>query len=438
MIKLNKVIIISPDIIDHKMAGPGIRYWNIANELSNYHSVVLFTPNNCGLTSSFTIKTINKKSIISECQDASCIILQGTSLWINSYIKKLNIPIVVDLYDPFLLENLELNYYDPNASQLHKSSLTVLLDQLLWGDFFICASEKQKDYWLGMLTAINRLNPYEYAIDKTLKHLITVVPFGLPASTPTSSTAVLKGVYPGINYRDKIILWGGGIWNWLDPLTAINSINILTKERNDIKLFFMGIKHPNPDINHMQMVDDAINLSYSLGLTEKNVYFNEWVNYEDRHNYLLDSDVGLSLHFNHMETRFSFRTRLLDYFWCRLPVITTSGDVMSDIVKKYGLGRVVPAEDPVELSKAIKSLLNEKHKFNFDDAIENLTWEKAVAPLLTYCESPYLSRGKAYRLNIEGLNTNKLYYYLIKSIALIKKGESKFLFQKIKNKLLKL
>ena len=39
--------------------------------------------------------------------------------------------------------------------------------------------------------------------------------------------------------------------------------------------------------------------------------------YDERADYLLDADVGVSTHFPHIETEFSFRTRILDYLWAR-------------------------------------------------------------------------------------------------------------------------
>ncbi len=57
-------------------------------------------------------------------------------------------------------------------------------------------------------------------------------------------------------------------------------------------------------------------LADELGLTGRHVFFNEeWVPYDERQNYLLDADVAVTTHFHHVETEFSFRTRVLDYLW---------------------------------------------------------------------------------------------------------------------------
>ena len=55
----------------------------------------------------------------------------------------------------------------------------------------------------------------------------------------------MKGVLPGIGPSDRLLLWGGGIWNWFDPLTVIRAVGRLAEGRSDVKLLFLGLKHPS-------------------------------------------------------------------------------------------------------------------------------------------------------------------------------------------------
>src|SRR5205823_2146593 len=108
--------------------------------------------------------------------------------------------VIVDIYDPFHLEQLEQarDHGQRARGQIVNDATRVLNEQLLRGDFFLCASEKQRDFWLGQLSALGRLNPQTYDEDETMDSLITVVPFGLPESPPVHDRAVIKGVVPGI------------------------------------------------------------------------------------------------------------------------------------------------------------------------------------------------------------------------------------------------
>ena len=253
---------------------------------------------------------------------------------------------IFDLYDPILFE--ALGFYggqqtsETSARQLSQAAVLKQILALQTGSAFICASERQRDLWLGVLGALGRIDLDRFRSDPSLDKLVGVVPFGLEADEPQATERVLKGVVPGIAESDKVLLWGGGIWNWLDPLTPIKAVAELSRRRPDVKLFFLGVQHPNPRVPAMVMTNRAVELAESLGVRDTHVFFNfGWTPYAERVGFLLEADLGISAHFDSVETRFAFRTRLLDYFWARLPIVATGGDVLGDLVEQQGLGRTV-------------------------------------------------------------------------------------------------
>jgi len=404
---LKRVLLISNDVIGERMAGPGIRFWEFAKALSKAHKVTLAVPNRNPPTgySGFDICTYGYKGreLQELARSADAIVFQGFVLHFHPFLRELDVPLVVDIYDPFVLENIQ--FYSHNRSihervMLHGSDLGVLNDQLKAGDFFICASEKQRDFWIGTLLALGRVNPHTYDNDQTLQKLIGVVPFGIPSEPPQHTKQVLKGVHKTIRKADRVILWGGGIWDWFDPCTLIRAMARIVDQRDDVKLFFMGVKHPNPLLPEMRGPTEAIQLSKELGLYDKFIFFNEWVPYEERQNYLLEADVGVSLHLDHVETRFSFRTRLLDYIWAGLPIVTTRGDCMSELVEQYDLGKVVDCEDVEQVARALLELLDtpdlrESYRPNFEKTRGQLTWERVVQPLINFCANPHFAPDRA-------------------------------------------
>ena len=233
-----------------------------------------------------------------------------------------------DIYDPFHLEQLE--QARDLGEKLRKDTVLgasyVLNQQLTRGDFFLCASDKQRDFWLGQLAAVGRINPANYdASPRPLQAHPARALRRVRRSAAADSARRSKGVVPGIGADDEIILWGGGIYNWFDPLTLIRAVDKLRVRRPNVRLFFLGVQHPNPNVPEMRMVVEARALAAELGLVDRHVFFNEqWVAYDDRQNYLLDADIGVSTHFHHVETEFSFRTRILDYLWAGLPFVTTA------------------------------------------------------------------------------------------------------------------
>lgn len=428
--KKSRVLIISNDTIGERMAGPAIRCWEFANVLSREHDVILAAPNEAELNpDNFVVRQYNRRVLKELVKWCDVFVCQGFVLHHFPFLKNAGKPIVVDIYDPFTLEMLELFKYKDfqEREALNEANLKVLNDQLMVGDFFICASEKQRDYWIGMLCSLNRINPRTYDRDKTLRKFIDVVPFGLPSVKPYHTRAVLKGVHPNIGVDDRLILWGGGIYNWFDPITLIKAMGEIVRERRDVKLYFMGLKHPNPDVPEMKMCLDAIELSEELGLKDEFVFFNyDWVPYEERKNYLLEADIGISTHLEHVETSYSFRTRILDYLWAGLPMISTKGDSMSDLIEKYELGRTVEPEGVEELKEAILELVEDKGlcqriKENIERVVPQFTWEKVATPLIEFCRNPILAPDKKTEGGPlksregavqDGLPRRSLWYYL--------------------------
>jgi hypothetical protein len=393
-----KIAIVTGEPLSAKMAGPAIRAWEIASALSVEHDVQLVTLGACSITDPrFRTASVSGRDLRKVEQWCDVLIFQGLVMAANSWLADSEKVLVADVYDPFHLEQLEQakDQGEQNRRQVVRDCVQALNDQLERGDFLLCASSKQRDFWLGQMSAVGRINPENYDYDESLDSLIAVVPFGVADTPPRRTRPAIKGVVPGIRETDKVVLWGGGIYNWFDPLTLIRAIGRLRDERDDVKLFFLGLKHPNPDVPQMRMAVQARDLADSLGLTGTHVFFNEeWVAYDDRQNYLLDADIGVSTHLQHVETQFSFRTRILDYLWAGLPIVATTGDTFGDeIVPQNGLGLTVPPEDVDALTDALRRLLDDQALYaNCRDAIADYapgaTWSAVLRPLVDFCRSP--------------------------------------------------
>ena len=399
-----KILIISSEILSREMAGPAIRVWNFAQVLAQHMDVTLAAPNRAELPEQdFKLVHFSDNGQLREIIKENDIILCGGMTFARyQSIKDSGKYLIIDIYDPYNLATLAEYENEPIKKQLEtfKSVHNIFNEQFYYGDFFICASERQRDFWLGMLAALNRVNPYSYKQDPTLRKMIDVVPFGLPGSRPVHTKNVLKGVIKGINREDKVIIWGGGIYNWFDPMTLVKAMDLVKDKRDDIKLFFMGVRHPNPEVRGLDAAGKTIELAKKLGLYEKNIFFNQgWVDYGERQNYLLESDIGIITHPMHIETRFSFRTRILDYLWTGLPVISTRGDSLSDLVEKNGLGLTVEEGDEKDLAHAIIRMAGDREFHsacvkNINIISSDFSWDKVCQPIISFCRDPVSSAQK--------------------------------------------
>ena len=400
-----RVLVITGDPVGIRMAGPAIRAWNIARILAKENDVRLVSTSTAiSLDDSFethVVPTRRPKAMEAHEAWADVIIMQGHALQYFPSLETTEKVLVVDVYDPLHLEQLEQGRDKPLKrwnDQVNEST-EALNHQLALGDFFLCASERQRHFWLGQLAALGRVNAYTYSRDSELDSLIALAPFGTPSEPAEASALAIKGVVPGIGENDKVIIWGGGIYNWFDPETLIRAVGRVAKNHKNVRLFFMGVKHPSPHVPEMAAVSRARALTAKLGLGE-HVFFNEsWVPYEERQNYLMDADLGVSTHFQHVETTFSFRTRILDYLWAGLPIVSTEGDSFGDLVARENLGAAIPERDEEALALELERLL-------FDDAAgataranvrrvrEEFTWERVLEPLVEFCRNPIRAADK--------------------------------------------
>ncbi|MCU1594899.1 MAG: glycosyl transferase family 2 [Frankiales bacterium] len=378
------------------MAGPAIRAWQFAAALCAEHDVELVTTAACSLDSDgrFAVRHLDDPAELLARTDVW--VVQGSVLLDHPAIARSDATVVVDLYDPYHLENLEnsrgLSHRD-RLAKVHNAT-AVLNSAIRRGDFFLAASGKQRDFWLGALASLGRVNPLTYDADGSLSSLIDLVPFGVDDVPPQHTRAAIRGVIPGIGADDVLLLWGGGIYNWFDPLTLIRAVQKVRETRDDVRLLFLGGKHPNPAVPAMQMAAASRALADELGLTGTHVFFNEgWVPYDERGSFLLEADIGVSTHLDHIETAFSFRTRVLDYLWAGLPVVATDGDVFADVIASRGIGATVPPGDVDALAEALLSLVEDDARreacASASRALaEEYRWDRALAPLLAFCRDP--------------------------------------------------
>jgi glycosyltransferase involved in cell wall biosynthesis len=395
-----KALVVSNDHVGTVMAGPGIRSYRFAAELARDFDVTLVVPFETDLVDE-RLEIVRENpwdpTLMSRrVRGYDLVVAQRLPVPTMRALAKTETRTIYDLYAPLTLEQLALDAREQATSyrgvmaRLNNLTQEVALET---GDAFVCASEKQRDFWLGSLMSLRRVDHQLYEDDPTLRSLIDVVPFGLDPEPPVPGPA-LKGVVPGIGADDKVLLWPGGIWNWFDPLTVIQAVYELSQERDDLRLYFLGLRHPNPEVPEMAMATDAVALADELGLRDRVVFFNfGWVPLAERGRYLLDADLGVSAHFDSVETEFAFRTRLLDCLWAALPVVTTAGDSLGDLLVSSGAARSVGFGDVAGWVRTLGELLDDDDARSRAQAAAaalrpTFEWPVALAPLRRLAEQP--------------------------------------------------
>jgi glycosyltransferase involved in cell wall biosynthesis len=387
------LLIVSNDVVNVKMAGPGIRYLELARVLSADLDITLAIPSETKLEVP-GLRMVHywedrPGSLQVLVENSDLVLISGYMVEKFSFLETTRARLIVDFYDPFVLENLHYYLHEPVETQERLNEHAVAITNRLAkiGDFFICGNERQYDYWMGVLTANGRMNPRNFIHDASMRSLLDVVGIGLPNHEPRPHP-LLRGIHPQIPAEARIVLWGGGIWNWLDPLTLIKAWPQVIARHPEARLVFLGTRHPNPLVPRHEMAEKAEILAVEVGEKDCSILFFEWLSYEDRESLLCEADVGVTLHPIHVETRYSMRTRVLDYLWARLPILITDGDITSEWVRQYGLGKVVPPFDVEAVADSLNAILD-CPKTNWAPAFEPLQdmlrWSQVVKPLLAYC-----------------------------------------------------
>jgi glycosyltransferase involved in cell wall biosynthesis len=399
-----RVLLISAEPLAARMPGPAIRTYELGRVLREHADVVLACPRGDEPSGELDLPVVtfhraDARPLADELARATVVVAQPPWPHVAAAIRRSGARFVADLYDPEPFELLETLEGRWRAVRRVVGDLTLdrIVAALHDADYVMCASEKQRDLWLGTMLAQRLLSPERYDADPSLRSIVDVVGFGVPAQ-PARRTG--SGPRRG---DEELVLWNGGIWNWLDAPTAIRAVAELAPRRPRLRLVFMGgVARGQAD----RATAQARELAEQLGLLGSVVEFNaDWVPYEQRANWLLDADCAISTQREHLETRFAFRTRLLDCVWAGLPIVCTRGDELAERVERDGLGATAPPGDDVATARAIEEVLTrgrEAYAPALEQAREQLAWERAAAPLVRWVTAgdgaaPLRARGDVAR-----------------------------------------
>lgn len=353
------------------MAGPGIRAWHLADELSKYFPTTLAGRiEDLGrLRAGFEVESNGTRASRSALDEASVIIGQPTRELLAR--RGSGRRLVFDLFDPVVLELREL-YREPTVRQrihyrLEWSRLRMALES---GDLLISASAEQRAFYAGVYASGTRAGGW-------LRKWVDV-PFGLPAEPPGEERAPIAADGP-------VLAWGGGLWEWLDPDLAVRAVLGANERGTACRLLFLGTRRPNRDLSEVGTLSRIEKAAREAG--DRVIWNPEWVPYLERSRWLRASTAAVMLHRRTLEGVFSIRTRFFDALWCSLPVIATDGGYAAGVVEREALGVVVPPDDVEACTDAIVRLVGDdgfraRSVMNVERVRPRYTWSEIVGPLV--------------------------------------------------------
>ncbi|HEV2718887.1 MAG TPA: glycosyltransferase family 4 protein [Thermoanaerobaculia bacterium] len=320
-----RVVVHTPDVVGERMAGPGIRAWHFADELSKHFDVTLIARLEGKPPEAAQFSLVAKGSAEAKRALHDADVLLGQPARGFRRQRKAQ-RIIYDLFDPVLLELREMYGRSPSIRQrVHLAAETSRVKNALKdGDLLIVATQKQLELYK--------------------KRDALVIPFG--AEKPHESRELRA---------ESLVLWGGGTWEWLDPKTAVEATIKLNRAGVPCRLLFLGRTRPNRDMVDRRREDRFDRLVASgYPFVQAN---EEWIPYRDRLSWLHRAKIAIMLHRPTAEAAYSIRTRLFDAIAATVPVITTEEGFAAELVRTEGLGVVVPPDDVDAVAAAMRKLL---------------------------------------------------------------------------------
>lgn len=388
---MSRGFLICPEPVRRLTAGVGTRFVALARVLAGAgHRVTLAIPNDpaeAGLEiPGVTVVRAEAERLGAAAEGHDWVLLHG-HLGNHYLCQRDDLPVVVDLYDPFLVENL--HYHRELGLEPFRTDHATWRLQLGRGDFFLCSSAEQRLFYLGWLGALGRVHPLAHAEDPTLELLIAELPFGAPEEDPPAPPA--RGVVLAAVDDDAPVLYFGGLYDWYDPdvvLTALPRLRAV-----DPRTVVVFADHPHPDLTPQSAWARTRRTAEGCGWLGDAVRFEPWRPFERRFELPQVADLAVVTHRPGLETTLSLRTRLVDLLWLGVPVVVTDGGTMSRVVAETGAGIVVPPGDPVALADAVLELLGDRDQRR--RAAEagrrwatERTWRRVAQPLLEFAAAP--------------------------------------------------
>jgi len=388
---MSRAFLICPEPVRAITAGVGTRFLTLARVLAQAgHEVSLAVPNDPDeadlSVDRVTVVRADPETLGSQADGHDWVLLHAHLG--NHYLSQRDdLPVVVDLYDPFLVENL--HYHRELGFEPYATDHATWRLQMARGDLFLCSSEEQRLYYLGWLSALGRVNPLTLESDATLDHLIVELPFGTPSESPLAPPP-RADILPDLD-DDAPLLYFGGIYDWYDPEVVLEALPMLLDR--DPKTTVIFVEHPHPELTPQAVAARVRELAERKGWLGSTVRFEPWRRYERRFDLAQVCDLAVVTHRPGLETDLSLRTRLVDLMWLGLPTVVTAGGTMARVIGEVGGGLVAAPGDADAVGSAVIELLSDDGLREQAAAAARTwaagrTWNTVAAPLLEFAAAP--------------------------------------------------
>lgn len=354
-----RVVVVTPDIVGSRMAGPGMRAHHFASRLATEFDTALVARHEGGAVGETRYEAVDFAAANEAIEAAGILIGQPSRELVRAAKRK---RVIFDLFDPVALELRELYGAKPTLRQrIHLAAEEWRLGRALRrGARLITAFEGQTSYY----SRISRVSGSKWL----------AVPFGVERAP---EARVRKDEPP-------LLLWGGGVWAWLDPELAIEAVEEVNRRGIACRLAILGGARPAVAAAHEHA---RARLKAQAEASRYVTWIDSWIDYEQRWWWLHRAKIAIMLHRRTPEAGLSIRTRFFDAIGAAVPVIASDGGFAAELTRARQLGLVVEPESRESVVAAIISLLTDDDLYSaavchLTSTAEAYRWERVTEPLL--------------------------------------------------------
>jgi glycosyltransferase involved in cell wall biosynthesis len=373
----------------------GIRALELARALAKEFDVRLIVSNDAAEAESLapelnvTVALGGQFAAAARGADAAVVSGHAANWWFHQVPE---VPVAVDLYDPFFVENL---HYAPALGAGPADHDHATLDLALRrGDLFLCASVEQRLFYAGALYVRGRVGPANFPEDPTLSRLLAVVPFGVPAEPAAGDREAGRRAL-GLEGEGPVVLFGG-IYDWYDPDLLLEAWTGIVRRHPQAKLIFF--ENPNPDSTPQRVYALARQRARQIDPRGKTILFSPWLPYTARADLYAAVDLLVTISSSGLETDLAFRTRLLDAAWGGVCCLAVLGGPLARELEQAGAGRSLPTSSSA-LADEVSALLadapeREKRAAASRRFAAARSWSAVTAPLAAWCREARIDPGR--------------------------------------------
>ena len=418
---MKKILIISngpvpaPEI--KNVEGGGLRAWGLANGLQNNskdkyevevsYNQVFKQDNFTDELNGIKISTWEISTLADKIQEFDSVLVSYNAGDITQTVVdniRQDQQLILDGYVPIHIEmsarnsdNLDREY---DAFNFENKIWTKALRR---GDILLCANEAQKKFYTGVMAQVGRINPITYGDED----LIQIVPYGIYREKAVAKNDPVSKLVK--NKKAFKLLWFGGIYPWFDLTNLLEAVKNANKT-TPIELIMVGVKNPfNQHPDFIKRYEEVMDYIKNNNMDEI-VHVTDWVKFEDRAEWYLGSDAVVLINNIGMENTLAWRTRLVDYVWADLPIVTNGGDPMSDILEANKAVYILPDLDVKTIEKEIIKISKDKETLkqvstNLSKVRRLFYWDKVTENLSKLISKGYKPADAGLLKEVEILNS---------------------------------